>query len=151
MIATIEIAYSANSLVKKLDRESYERLRKELDILQLQEWEEGKNEQPYWPMYGSRILAMVPQDTLAMDKWGIEYRIVKFRNTYRVEDPDTHQHVHVHIPNVGLLAVREVMVLEDACTNSLQDHLDDGWSILAICPPNATRRPDYILGRADKR
>lgn len=57
--------------------------------------------------------------------------------------------VQVHIPNIGLLAMNEVKVLDDACTDSLQEALDEGWSILAVCPPNAQRRPDYILGRAN--
>ena len=54
---------------------------------------------------------------------------------------------HVHIPNIGLLTIDEVSYLEDCCTDSLQRELDSGWRILAVCPPNGTRRPDYILGR----
>jgi len=151
MIATIEIAYSAYETVKKLSRDRYEDLRRRLDTLALSEWTEGKNEPPYWHNYGSRILVDMRTDTRILDEFGIEYRIVKFRNTYQVEDPSTHTHVHVHIPNFGLLQMREVTNLDDACTDQLQCYLDDGWHILAICPPNATRRPDYILGRADKK
>ena len=55
--------------------------------------------------------------------------------------------VNIHIPNVGLLAMNEVELLEDACTDNLQYYLDDGWRIIAVCPPNSQRRPDYILGR----
>jgi hypothetical protein len=39
------------------------------------------------------------------------------------------------------------MHLDDACTDDVQRHLDEGWKILAVCPPNSQRRPDYILGR----
>jgi len=53
----------------------------------------------------------------------------------------------VHIPNVGMYLINEVDVLEDACTRTLQSHLDDGWRILCVCPPNGQRRPDYIIGR----
>lgn len=58
--------------------------------------------------------------------------------------------VQIAIPDLGLLQIREVKVEEDCCTNYLQDMLDDGWRILAVCPPNAARRPDYILGRTTK-
>jgi hypothetical protein len=151
MIAIVEIAYSAQNVVKSLSRERYEDLRKRLDILGLSEWAEGKSEPPPWYTYGSRILVDMRTDIMILDEFGIEYRVVKFRNTYQVKDPSTHTHVHVHIPNFGLLQMREVINLDDACTYELQRHLDDGWHILAICPPNATRRPDYILGRADKK
>lgn len=55
--------------------------------------------------------------------------------------------VQIAIPDVGLLRVNEVTVREDCCTDSLQSDLDEGWRILAVCPPNAARRPDYVLGR----
>ena len=56
--------------------------------------------------------------------------------------------VQVHVPNIGLLAMTEVCHVDDACTDSLQELLNEGWRILAVCPPNAQRRPDYILGRS---
>lgn len=55
--------------------------------------------------------------------------------------------VGVHISDLGLLAVRHVDWLEDACTQELQRKLNDGWRILAVCPQPDSRRPDYILGR----
>jgi len=54
--------------------------------------------------------------------------------------------VGVHISDLGLLNVTEVTYVENACTDNIQDFLDDGWRILAVCP-QPTRRPDYILGR----
>lgn len=55
--------------------------------------------------------------------------------------------VQVSIPDMGLLLMDEVCHLDDSCTDELQRNLDEGWRILAVCPPNAARRPDYILGR----
>lgn len=55
--------------------------------------------------------------------------------------------VGVHISDLGLLSVKEVTWLEDACTENLQDHLDNGWRILAVCPQPNSRRPDYVLGK----
>ncbi len=55
--------------------------------------------------------------------------------------------VQITIPDIGLMYIDEVDVLTDACTDDLQRQLDKGWRILAVCPPNAQRRPDYVLGR----
>lgn len=55
--------------------------------------------------------------------------------------------VQIAIPDLGLLQIDEVDHLDDCCTDNLQRHLKEGWRILAVCPPNAQRRPDYIIGR----
>lgn len=57
------------------------------------------------------------------------------------------QAVQITIPDMALLMLDEVTWLDDACTEEVQRHLDEGWRILAVCPPNAQRRPDYIFGR----
>lgn len=57
--------------------------------------------------------------------------------------------VQIAIPDLGLMTIRKTRHLEDCCTEHLQEHLDRGWRILAVCPPNSQRRPDYILGRSD--
>lgn len=56
----------------------------------------------------------------------------------------------VSVANIGLLQIQCVEVLEDCCTYELQRWLDKGWRILAVCPPNDTRRPSYVLGHVDK-
>ena len=55
--------------------------------------------------------------------------------------------VQIAIPDLGLMLIDEVTYLENACTDAVQGMLDDRWRILAVCPPNAQRRPDYIFGR----
>jgi hypothetical protein len=55
--------------------------------------------------------------------------------------------VQITIPDFALLLINEVTWEDNCCTERLQEKLDDGWRILAVCPPNAQRRPDYILGR----
>ena len=55
--------------------------------------------------------------------------------------------VQIHVPDFILMQVTEVLVENDCCTEMLQSHLDEGWRILAVCPPNGARRPDYVLGR----
>lgn len=54
---------------------------------------------------------------------------------------------NVVVPGIGLLAIRQVRVETDCCTERLQEWLDEGWQILAICPQPDQRRPDYVLGR----
>lgn len=41
----------------------------------------------------------------------------------------------------------ELMLCQDYCTDALQDRLNEGWRIVAVCPQEA-RRPDYVLGRS---
>ena len=55
--------------------------------------------------------------------------------------------VQIAVPDMALMYIDEVCVETDFCTDALQSMLDDGWRILAVCPPNSQRRPDYILGR----
>jgi hypothetical protein len=59
--------------------------------------------------------------------------------------------VQVQIPHIGLLLIDEVQLEENCCTDVLQNMLDNGWRIICVCPPNAQRRPDYILGRQKQR
>lgn len=59
--------------------------------------------------------------------------------------------VQIAIPDLGLMTITEVQVMEDACTDKLQEELNQGWRLLAVCPPNAARRPDYVLGRSGAR
>lgn len=58
--------------------------------------------------------------------------------------------VGVHISDLGLLNIKEVDVLEDICTDTLQKWLDEGWRIITVCPQPDKRRPDYILGRNER-
>lgn len=50
-------------------------------------------------------------------------------------------------PNSALLDTAELLLLQDACTDLVQENLAKDWRILAIQPQSDQRRPDYILGR----
>lgn len=54
---------------------------------------------------------------------------------------------NVHIGNIGLLHINQVAYAIDKCTEELQELLNDGWRIIAVCPQPDQRRPDYVLGR----
>lgn len=53
----------------------------------------------------------------------------------------------VHIGNLGLLNINQLAYSTDKCTEELQNLLNEGWRILAVCPQPDQRRPDYVLGR----
>lgn len=80
------------------------------------------------------------QDKPKVDKYGAVHPIDLYNGST----------VQIVVPDIGVLQIDEVDWMEDACTQALQDRLDEGWRILAVCPPNAQRRPDYILGRRKK-
>lgn len=125
----------------------------------------------YWGIGES--LVEIPDACPILDKYKISITLKPFVNNYMLgggkdlqsvqqrlkKMEDDHQlvvqHINdgkhvvsIHVANIGLLAIREVTNLDDACTDMLQDYLNKGWSILAVCPPNGQRRPDYILGRS---
>jgi hypothetical protein len=55
--------------------------------------------------------------------------------------------VEVHMPGQALAMYNETLLMEDACTDALQNELANGWRIIAVCPQPDSRRPDYVLGR----
>ncbi len=59
------------------------------------------------------------------------------------------QRVNVAVPGFGLMAIKTVKVEVDLCTEKLQEQLDLGWQILAICVQPDQRRPDYVLGKPE--
>ena len=60
------------------------------------------------------------------------------------------QRVHVAVPGAELLKVDTVHVKENCCTDQLNDLLQNGWRILAVCVQPDQRRPDYVLGKTTK-
>jgi hypothetical protein len=57
------------------------------------------------------------------------------------------QKCDVHVPGQALSTYNETLLMEDACSDALQEALNVGWRIIAACPQPDNRRPDYILGR----
>lgn len=53
----------------------------------------------------------------------------------------------VHMPGQALALYNDMLLMENACTDALQNELNNGWRIIAACPQPDQRRPDYILGR----
>ena len=59
------------------------------------------------------------------------------------------QKCEVHMPGQNLSTYNDVVLLENCCSDELQNSLDEGFRIIAACPQPNARRPDYILGRWD--
>lgn len=161
MAALLEVSFNAYDMsnkdkarLKELPIEDYERLRKIFpnNDATLPEDQSAINTEGYWYLPDT-ILDEIALEWLV--ELGFKMTIKRWKCTYqlpeRIKDPkkvvDGQQITHIHIPNIGLLMIDDVTWLEDACTQELQTMLDSGWRILAICPPNGVRRPDYILGR----
>lgn len=64
--------------------------------------------------------------------------------------PQMNNKCNVVVAGTTVIDIDEVLLAPDYCTNSLQEHLNEGWRILAICVQPDQRRPDYILGRIKK-
>lgn len=64
--------------------------------------------------------------------------------------PPINEPCKVSVAGLGLLTVDTVKLRNDHCTDLLQQDLDDGWKIIAICVQPDQRRPDYILGKTTK-
>ncbi|QOS99967.1 hypothetical protein JNUCC42_04215 [Brevibacterium sp. JNUCC-42] len=63
------------------------------------------------------------------------------------EKIEFNQKCDVHIGNLGLLNINQLGYAVNKCSKELQEVLNQGWRILAVCPQSNQRRPDYVLGR----
>ena len=54
--------------------------------------------------------------------------------------------LEIHQPNMPLFTYNNFIHLNDCCTELLQEHINKGYRVVAICPQPDQRRPDYILG-----
>lgn len=68
------------------------------------------------------------------------------RPGHSIDGPGWNQHANAPISGPVLHSFNETMLCEDYCTDALQNHLTDGWRVIAVCPQES-RRPDYVLAR----
>ena len=146
MVASIELEYSAYDKLSKLaeDEESYKKL---CSIFPHAPAYERRLESYAWPR---DAIIDIDTDGQWLTEQGVTYIIKKFKGTLPLQAllPSGESYkVYVQVPHIGLLNVNQVQLEENCCTDRLQALLDEGWRILCVCPPNAQRRPDYILGR----
>jgi len=55
--------------------------------------------------------------------------------------------VDVHVSGFALMSINQIGLANDCCTEYLQEILNKGWRILAICVQPDQRRPDYVFGK----
>jgi hypothetical protein len=150
MLARVHIGYAAAKIVADLSRDNYEALRLNVWGLKLEEWKPDQEKPPAWYHYATDTIIDTATDMIWLARFQIPHEVKEFKNTYMISGKDevgNTVNINIALPNIGLLVIDEVTWLDDACTEALQDKLTEGWRILAVCPPNGTRRPDYILGR----
>lgn len=81
---------------------------------------------------------------------GVELQMNRIKGVSSSDRDITKTIYQISVANVGLMQIQRVQVWEDCCTDELQRMLDQGWRILAVCPPNDARRPSYVLGHFEK-
>lgn len=154
MIARVELNYTARPLLVEMakDEDTYAQLR---NILGSVPSPENKHLDYYWQ---TEQLVDLDTDGPWLTARGITFEVKNYKGclplsaVIPVADGFVKSiTVQVSVPHVGLLMMNEVMVEENCCTDRLQSRLDDGWRILCVCPPNAQRRPDYVLGRTKEK
>lgn len=146
MYAIINMGYNAESSIKKLEQANYERLAANFDALSMPPYDEREG----WSLdYAHRYDLKIDLQEIGpmLLEFSIPFELKRLKSCYKAKVPGTVHQLQVAIPNTLLWEVNEVLLKEDACTDAIQNLLDDGWRILAICPPACQRRPDYILGR----
>ena len=55
--------------------------------------------------------------------------------------------VNVHVAGFALMSINQMGYGEDMCTEEVQNVLNKGWRMLAVCVQPDGRRPDYIFGK----
>lgn len=150
MIAQIKFTYQGRD--KMVDLAKSDTIYEELKTILVDAPEPDHRQDSYaWPY---ECVIDLETDGRRFVELGIDFEVKKFKGTMPLKsvgiDGGVHN-VYVQIPHIGLLAIDEVQLEEDCCTDVLQRRLNEGWRILCICPPNAARRPDYILGRTKER
>jgi hypothetical protein len=149
MLYKVDLDYSDKELIKNLSTEDYEKLRSVVMAI-------PENKETW---YGYDMI-VDKEGIIELTKICKNLQLKQIKNTYSPSKSDISwvkqldaagTAVHVHIPNIGLLMINEVCILEDSCTDKLQEYLNNNWRILAVCPPNGVRRPDYIMGRTKNK
>lgn len=142
----------SGSAENSLSDDDYVALRDHLDLIELPPLDKRST------FYAHNAKIGTFKDVETLNSFRIPVTISRVRGLYQ-EHPLTPmlppsdasvQIVNLAIPNAALFSVQSLRVLENECTEAVQSALDKGWRIVAVCPPNDTRRPTYILGHFDK-
>lgn len=141
----IEMSWNFDTKVKEMSQQDRDKLR--ANVFAFKELKDPVVDEKYYSsgVYGK---VLVTEDEFSFIKeMQLDCEVKNFKHTYASELPSQNgAKYHFHLPNISLIQFDAVQVLEDVCTEKLQEALDEGWRIIAVCPPNGVRRPDYVLG-----
>lgn len=68
----------------------------------------------------------------------------------KVGEMTFNQKCNVHMGGGLIMRVNRIKLLEDCCSDLLQEELNRGWRIIAATVQPDQRRPDYIMGMYDE-
>jgi hypothetical protein len=150
-LVSFHLTYDAKPKVKAFSPEQYEKLRVVFTKL--------PEDQSLYSEWGDYSAVGFLEDLKIVSDMELDVTVSRVRGQFMEEGPFRDAVVaaksgrtpditvvNVSIPNAGLFEVRSVTVIQDACTDHIQEVLDKGWRIIAVCPPNDTRRPTYVMG-----
>ena len=100
--------------------------------------------------WGTEILALDVAEPL------LKKELIKITDVHRTseriptlaQNPPT-QIINIVAKSLPVTSIKRVKVLENCCTDVLQKYLDKGWRIVAVCPQEEMRRPDYVIGHVE--
>lgn len=155
MILRVQLDYSSEKEIRSWTKEKRDEMRtnvlslRKVDEPKMNEYKDQKTgeDKSYEYFHVSGEYLVTEEEAAWLRENNVEFNIKDFKNNYKPSVQEGGSQYHYHLPNIGLLLINEVKVLEDSCTEFLQEKLDEGYRIIAVCPPNGARRPDYILGR----
>ena len=79
---------------------------------------------------------------------GVEKRLENLETDFELlKNAEGRGIIQMHVPNFMLITFTHVKLMESCCTDQLQVALNEGWRMIAVCPPLDERRPTYILAR----
>lgn len=151
-LVSMELDYTNAEKIKALSVPEYEAIKDRFPEFDLPDLQENVQSYITW-----RVIGTI-HDVQFLTDHGLNCRISRVRGLMDetlpklgVPQPQGPQVVNITIPNIGLFAVKKLMVLENECTEYVDKWLSKGWRIVAVCPPNDCRRPTYILGSMEER
>lgn len=150
-LVTVEIsAYETRAILEKFTQGAYDLVRQNYGWMELPEKQEEVKD---WWHGGEQMVDEYEWKALVDMGFNFKTKRVKGLGNSPTTNPSNAAAVaftQISVANVGLFNVNSLKLMEDACTDAVQGFLDDGWRIIAVCPPNDTRRPTYILGKTEK-
>jgi hypothetical protein len=147
-VAKVSVSvYDSRQSLALLTVSQYQELRTKFPKLRLPE---TQSEISHW--FDPYEILIDDADFEYLDNLGVKMSLRRVKGLHHPQIVQRHHPLEqrinqVSVSNVGLMQINRVEVLEDFCTFALQERLNDGWKIIAVCPPNDTRRPTYIVGK----